>query len=122
MDRLCVWFLRRFVSPEAVELLVRHFIVETNLLNVIADNSGPGDILRVELLPTRLAELGDGMTLRAAAALARRPWRVSSTTEVEAGQRSSQRAGSGLVGALKLLYLSRCDRVASCARQPRRAP
>ena len=33
MDRLCLWFLRRFVSPEAVELLVRHFIVETNLLN-----------------------------------------------------------------------------------------
>ena len=42
MDRLCVWFLRRCVSPEAVELLVRHFIVETNLLNVLADNA-PGD-------------------------------------------------------------------------------
>jgi hypothetical protein len=64
MDRLCVWFLRRFVSPEAVELLVRHFIVETNLLNVIADNSGPGDIARVELLPTRLAELGDGAVIQ----------------------------------------------------------
>ena len=39
MDRLCVWFLRRCVSPEAAELLVRHFIVETNLLNVLADNA-----------------------------------------------------------------------------------
>jgi len=32
MDRLCLWFLRRFVSQDAVSLLVRHFIVETNLL------------------------------------------------------------------------------------------
>lgn len=64
MDRLCVWFLRRFVSPEAVELLVRHFIVETNLLNVIVDNRGPGDIPRVELRPTRLAELGDGAVIQ----------------------------------------------------------
>src|SRR5580704_16259822 len=38
MDRLCLWFLRRFVSPDAVSLLVRHFIVETNLLNFCAAN------------------------------------------------------------------------------------
>jgi hypothetical protein len=63
MDRLCLWFLRRFVSPEAVELLVRHFVVETNLLNVIAANAG-GDIPGVELLPTRLAELGDGAVIQ----------------------------------------------------------
>jgi hypothetical protein len=63
MDRLCLWFLRRFVSPEAVELLVRHFVVETNLLNVIADNA-PGDLPRTELLPTRLAELGDGAVIQ----------------------------------------------------------
>jgi hypothetical protein len=62
MDRLCLWFLRRFVSPEAVELLVRHFIVETNLLNVIADNSA-GDVPRTELLPTSLSELGDGAVI-----------------------------------------------------------
>jgi hypothetical protein len=30
MDRMCLWFLRRFVSPDAVWLLVRHFIIETN--------------------------------------------------------------------------------------------
>jgi hypothetical protein len=63
MDRLCVWFLRRCVSPEAVELLVRHFIVETNLLNVLADNA-PGDVPRTELLPTSLAELGDGAVIQ----------------------------------------------------------
>ena len=24
MDRMCLWFLRRFVSPDAVSLLIRH--------------------------------------------------------------------------------------------------
>ena len=62
MDRLCIWFLRRCVSPEAGELLVRHFIVETNLLNVLVDNA-PGDLPRVELLPISLAELGDGAVI-----------------------------------------------------------
>jgi hypothetical protein len=33
----------RFVSPEAGELLIRHFIVETNLLNFLVRNAGlPG--------------------------------------------------------------------------------
>jgi hypothetical protein len=39
MDRVCLWFLRRFVAPDAVTLLIRHFIVETNLLNFCARNS-----------------------------------------------------------------------------------
>ena len=43
MDRLCLWFLRRFVSPAAVSLLIRHFLVETNLLNFCVRNAGlPG--------------------------------------------------------------------------------
>ncbi|MGO8886250.1 MAG: DUF6999 family protein [Streptosporangiaceae bacterium] len=36
MDRLCLLFLRRCVCPTAVSLLIRHFIVETNLLNFCA--------------------------------------------------------------------------------------
>jgi uncharacterized protein DUF6999 len=40
MDKLCLWFLRRFVSPDAVTLLVRHFIVETDLLNFCVRNEG----------------------------------------------------------------------------------
>ena len=43
MDRMCLWFLRRFVSPDAVTLLIRHFIVETNLLlAAVASRSRPG--------------------------------------------------------------------------------
>nr|WP_236685782.1 hypothetical protein [Demequina oxidasica] len=58
MDWLCVWFLRRFVSPDAVELLVRHFVVETNLVNFIIRNSSVV-MEPVTLRPTTLAGLGD---------------------------------------------------------------
>jgi hypothetical protein len=58
MDRMCLWFLRRFVSPAAVTLLIRHFIVETNLLNFCARNAGlPG--ATVSLRPVALADLGN---------------------------------------------------------------
>src|SRR5436189_2117 len=40
IDVFCVWFLRRFVSADAGELLARHFTVETNLLAFIALNCG----------------------------------------------------------------------------------
>lgn len=58
MDALCIWFLRRFVSPDAVELLIRHFVVETNLLNFLIRNT-PAAIEPVTLRPTTLAGLGD---------------------------------------------------------------
>jgi hypothetical protein len=58
MDTLCVWFLRRFVSPDAVELLIRHFVIETNLVNFIIRNTS-ADIEPVTLRPETLAGLGD---------------------------------------------------------------
>lgn len=58
MDRLCLWFLRHFVSPLAVELLIRHFVIETNLLNFIVRNTDSG-IEPVALRPVNLAGLGD---------------------------------------------------------------
>ncbi len=59
MDRLCLWFLRRFVSPAAVSLLVRHFIVETNLLNFCVRNADVPGAAEVSLRPTTLAGLGN---------------------------------------------------------------
>jgi hypothetical protein len=59
MDRLCVWFLRRFVSPAAGALLIRHFVVETNLLNFVVRNAAPPGVAEVTLRPTTLAGLGD---------------------------------------------------------------
>ena len=64
MDRLCVWFLRRFVSPTAVSLLIRHFIVETNLLSFCLRNApapppGLPGAPDVTLRPRALADLGN---------------------------------------------------------------
>lgn len=58
MDRLCIWYLRRFVSPDAVELLVRHFVIETNLVNFVLRNTDAA-IPPVTLRPMSLAELDD---------------------------------------------------------------
>jgi hypothetical protein len=62
MDSLCIWFLRRFVSADACALLMRHFVVETNLLNVIAAHSG-GAVEPVSLRPRAIADLGDRAVL-----------------------------------------------------------
>ncbi|WP_432973407.1 DUF6999 family protein [Dactylosporangium sp. CA-233914] len=59
MDALCVWFLRRCVSPVAGELLVRHFVVETNLLVFVARNTGLPGVPEVTLRPAGLRRLGD---------------------------------------------------------------
>jgi len=66
MDRMCLWFLRHFVSPVAVTLLIRHFIIETNLLNFCVRNS-PHAVgasgSDVHLRPTTIAELGNGAVI-----------------------------------------------------------
>jgi hypothetical protein len=59
MDRMCLWFLRRFVSATAVRLLIRHFIVETNLLNFCVRNAGLAGVAEVSLRPVTLADLGN---------------------------------------------------------------
>lgn len=59
MDRLCVWFLRRFVAPDAVRLLIRHFLVETDLLNFVVRNACVPGLEEVALRPTALSDLGN---------------------------------------------------------------
>ncbi len=56
LDRLGIWFMSRFVSAEGGELLLRHFILETNALAFIARNSG---LAEPDLRPTNLEGLGD---------------------------------------------------------------
>lgn len=51
LDWLSVWFLRRCVSREGGELLLRHFIVETSLIRFVARNSGLEDIPEPDLMP-----------------------------------------------------------------------
>ena len=52
LDWLSVWFLRRCVSREGGELLLRHFIVETLLIRFVARNGGLQDVPEPELMPT----------------------------------------------------------------------
>jgi hypothetical protein len=56
LDRLGVWFLSRFVSSQGGLLLLRHFIVETNVIAFIARNTG---LTEPTLRPTSLEQLTD---------------------------------------------------------------
>jgi hypothetical protein len=58
IDVLCIWFMRRFVSSEAAESLIRHFVIETNLINFVSHNCGDDDVERVTLKPNALRDMG----------------------------------------------------------------
>ncbi len=60
LDRLGIWFMSRFVSVEGGELLLRHFVIETNVLAFIARNSG---IEEPTLRPTDLDQLDDSAVI-----------------------------------------------------------
>lgn len=62
IDILCLWFVRRFMSADACELLVRHFVIETNLLQFIARNTGVG-IEEPTLKPVHLKDMGNRTVL-----------------------------------------------------------
>lgn len=63
MDRMCLWFCRRLVSPVAVTLLIRHFIIESNMLAFIARNAPGGPRPEPSLRPVTIAGLGDGAVI-----------------------------------------------------------
>jgi hypothetical protein len=60
LDRLGIWFMSRFVSEEGGELLLRHFVIETNVLSFIARNSG---LEEPTLRPVRLGQLDDNAVI-----------------------------------------------------------
>ena len=64
LDRLSVWFLRRCVSPEGGELLLRHFAVETSLIRFVARNSGLEDIAEPDLMPATFGGLTGHAVIR----------------------------------------------------------
>lgn len=53
------WLARRFAGPEAQTMMLRHFIIESQLVNFVARNAGQGRVPEVDLLPTRIEDLGD---------------------------------------------------------------
>jgi hypothetical protein len=60
LDRLGIWFLSRCVSRHGAELLLRHFIVETNVLAFIARNAG---VTEATLRPTALDQLDNNAVI-----------------------------------------------------------
>ncbi len=60
LDRLGIFFLSRFVSKEGGELLLRHFVLETNVLAFIARNSGMDEPV---LRPARLDQLDENAVI-----------------------------------------------------------
>ena len=68
LDRLGIWFLSRFVSEAGGELLLRHFVIETNVLAFLARNrdSDCGRIAGLDeptLRPGVLDELDDNAVI-----------------------------------------------------------
>jgi hypothetical protein len=57
LQRTICWFCRVFVSPEANQLILRHFATESNLLNFIRDNSGTTAARPLELYPQRVDDM-----------------------------------------------------------------
>ena len=60
LDRLGIWFLSRCVSPEGAALLLRHFVVETNVLGFIARNAG---VTEASLRPLNLEQLDNNAVI-----------------------------------------------------------
>jgi hypothetical protein len=63
-------FLSHWCSPETVELILRHFAIESNLINFLARNSGADDVQEVDLYPRSAWDVAahtsaDGSTLNA---------------------------------------------------------
>jgi hypothetical protein len=64
IDSLCVWFMRRFVSADAARSLIRHFIVETNLVSFVVNNCGADDVPDCDLRPANLEQMGERTVIR----------------------------------------------------------
>lgn len=60
LDRLGIWFLSRCVSPAGAALLLRHFVVETNVLAFIARNAGVDEPV---LRPVSLDQLDENAVI-----------------------------------------------------------
>jgi hypothetical protein len=59
LNWLCPRFLRRFCSPETLEMVLRHLVIESNLINFVARNSGGDDVHEVDLYPRCAADVSE---------------------------------------------------------------
>lgn len=58
-----MWFARHFASPEAQRIVLRHFNIESQIINFVARNvgreAGPGAVPECDLLPRNTLDMGD---------------------------------------------------------------
>jgi hypothetical protein len=58
LQRVICWFCTHFVSPEANQLILRHYATESNILNFLRDNTaGTADVRPVELYPAAVDDM-----------------------------------------------------------------
>ena len=57
LQRTICWFCRHLLTPEANQLILRHFTTESNILNFLRDNSGRENVAPVELYPKSVGEM-----------------------------------------------------------------
>jgi len=57
LQRTICGFCRAFVSPEANQLILRHFATESNLLNFLRDNSHAREVEPLVLYPQRIDDM-----------------------------------------------------------------
>jgi hypothetical protein len=63
MHRLAAWFLNTFVTPEACYLIVRHFSLESNIINFLIDNGPNTDIEKANVYPRSVLDLANNSFL-----------------------------------------------------------
>lgn len=59
LNKMGVWFLSNMLSPEALKYTIRHFQIETALINFVVDNSGSKSMPKAELMPTHVSQISD---------------------------------------------------------------
>lgn len=59
LNVLSLFFMQKFVSPEAQEILLRHLSLENILIHFVAENSSASDITINYLRPQHINQLGD---------------------------------------------------------------
>lgn len=57
LQSMICWFCKYFVSPEANQLILRHFATESNILNFLRDNCGPTDLEPIKLYPKNINDM-----------------------------------------------------------------
>jgi len=57
LQHMICWFCKYFVSPEANQLILRHFATESNILNFLRDNCGSADLAPIQLYPKNIDDM-----------------------------------------------------------------